>query len=319
MLLSIIIPVYNVEKYIADTLDSILLQDSYPLDYELIIVNDGTPDRSMDIVERYKSQFPKLTILNEENQGLSCARNAGLKLAQGDYVWFIDSDDTIPQNAFELLAPSLNNIAPEVLTFDINKVEENTGRKIKEKIFFNYKYYQLYNRQHSGITLNKKIHVGIVQRFIFQRDFLSKFQLSFTPNIIHEDIDFIVRTLLYSNRILPIDKPCYNYLLRSHGSIMSTFSIRSCTDRLKIIEQWEGLIKKQHLIKQQKKLIEDNVFNICYGLAFSPQRQVPSYQQFLKTNRTYIRRKGITAASNSLSLYFSWGKILKSFRLILSF
>ena len=157
MLLSIIIPVYNVERYIVETLESILSQNTFPFTYEVIVVNDGTPDHSMEIVERYRYSFDNLTIINQENQGLSCARNSGLKIAKGDYVWFIDSDDSIPQDAFESLFPYLTRYRHEVLAFDITKIEEETGKKLTEKIFLKPKYYHLYNTSHNGTELNKKI------------------------------------------------------------------------------------------------------------------------------------------------------------------
>ena len=318
MLLSIIIPVYNVERYIVETLESILSQNTFPFTYEVIVVNDGTPDHSMEIVERYRYSFDNLTIINQENQGLSCARNSGLKIAKGDYVWFIDSDDSIPQDAFESLFPYLTRYRHEVLAFDITKIEEETGKKLTEKIFLKPKYYHLYNTSHNGTELNKKIHTGIVQRFIFCKSFLSRCHLAFTPGIIHEDIDFIVRILLHANSILPIAKPCYNYLLRSTGSIMSSLNIKSCTDRIKIIKLWNKIESEEHLSKMQKAVIEDNIFNICYGLFISSPRNASSYEQFLRQNRNYIIRRGLTAALYSIFSYFSLGKVAKTSYLLIN-
>ena len=91
MKLSLIIPVYNVEQYISRCLQSCLYQPHVTADdYELVIVNDGTRDDSMAIVEEQTKGLPNVTIINQHNQGLSMARNAGLRAAQGEYIWFID-------------------------------------------------------------------------------------------------------------------------------------------------------------------------------------------------------------------------------------
>ena len=101
--LSIIIPVYKVEKYIARCLDSIFNQKVDDSLIEVIVVNDGTPDNSMQIVNSYVAMHRNLTIINQENQGLSVARNVGLAKATGDYVWFVDSDDWLVEDAFSIL------------------------------------------------------------------------------------------------------------------------------------------------------------------------------------------------------------------------
>lgn len=98
--LSIIIPIYNVEEFIEECLNSIILQVSESFPIEIIVVNDGTPDNSMTIVNRIQTRIPNLfRIINQENQGLSMARNNGLRVAKGEYVWFVDSDDYLLSNA----------------------------------------------------------------------------------------------------------------------------------------------------------------------------------------------------------------------------
>ena len=117
MLLSIIIPIYNIEKYIEKCVSSCL--QSSQVSYEIILVNDGTKDGSMDVI-RHMSNLPNISIINQENQGLSVARNTGLSKAKGKYVWFVDGDDWIEPNSIQLLAAKLNNDTPDVLAFDVN-------------------------------------------------------------------------------------------------------------------------------------------------------------------------------------------------------
>ncbi|MDC9723357.1 MAG: glycosyltransferase family 2 protein [Urechidicola sp.] len=101
MILSIVIPVYNVEEYIEKCLVSCSNQDISKNDYELIVVNDGSPDKSLEICERLLPSIENMTIVSQENRDLSGARNTGLKYAKGNYVWFVDSDDWLEENCLD--------------------------------------------------------------------------------------------------------------------------------------------------------------------------------------------------------------------------
>ena len=124
MQLSIIIPVYKVEKYIRDTLQSIYRQQYDENLFEVIVINDGTPDDSMRIVAEFTNKHANLHIINQKNQGLSCARNAGLKIAQGEYVWFVDSDDTVTEESIGKVIECIERSKADVIGFSILKVSE---------------------------------------------------------------------------------------------------------------------------------------------------------------------------------------------------
>ena len=134
LFLSIIIPIYNVEPYIGRCIESILSQITESVDsVEVIMVNDGTQDGSMDIVKLQISGSPFVTVINQENKGLSCARNAGLDLAKGKYVWFVDSDDwLLPEAVSRVIdvvrrCDGVDMIASRLLHHD-----EATGRESAE-------------------------------------------------------------------------------------------------------------------------------------------------------------------------------------------
>ena len=93
MKLSIIIPVYNVEKFITRCLHSCVSQNLSINEFEIVVVNDGTRDNSMKFVSQFAEEYSNISIINQENKGLSAARNRGLSVAKGDYVWFVDSDE----------------------------------------------------------------------------------------------------------------------------------------------------------------------------------------------------------------------------------
>ena len=113
MKLSIVVPVYNVEKYIVRCISSLISQD-YD-DYEIIIVNDGTPDNSIEVLTS-KISDERITIIHQENGGLSSARNVGMHHANGEYIWFVDSDDWVEKNCLSGFSPLLNGC--DVLYFN---------------------------------------------------------------------------------------------------------------------------------------------------------------------------------------------------------
>lgn len=124
MKLSIIIPVYNVESYIDECLHSVTSQKDFK-DYEIVIVNDGTLDNSMEIVDCYRRKCNNIKVIHQKNSGLSIARNTGLKHASGEYVWFVDSDDWIVEDAISYLHPLLCKGA-DVLAFPLNLVRNTS-------------------------------------------------------------------------------------------------------------------------------------------------------------------------------------------------
>ena len=119
MKVSVIIPVYNVEAYVGRTLKTVFDTTASKDDFEVILVNDGTKDGSMKIVQQF-SDRPNLTIIEQENQGLSAARNRGLEKAKGEYVWFVDSDDYLDENSIGTVLKLLSErISADVLMFPI--------------------------------------------------------------------------------------------------------------------------------------------------------------------------------------------------------
>ncbi|MBQ7026222.1 MAG: glycosyltransferase, partial [Peptococcaceae bacterium] len=103
LLLSIVIPVYNLENYIGRCLDSLMKQNIDPASYEVICINDGSKDGTYEILEDYKSRYPNIKVFHTENRGVVLARSAGLEKATGRYVWFVDGDDWIEANCLKYL------------------------------------------------------------------------------------------------------------------------------------------------------------------------------------------------------------------------
>lgn len=193
MKLSIIIPVYKVEKYIQSTLQSIYNQQHDEFSFEVIVVNDGTPDGSMRIVTEFAAKHANLHIINQENQGLSCARNAGLKIARGEYVWFVDSDDTITERSVEKVIECAKLSKADVMGFCICKIEESTGNVENESAIWDRRHRSLLDCLTDKKQVIFYLHTGVAQHYVLRRKFLFHNRLSFHPSILYEDQEFLPR------------------------------------------------------------------------------------------------------------------------------
>lgn len=230
MTLSIIIPIYNVERFIAQCLESIYSQH-FPLEqFEVIAVNDGTPDHSMDIVECFAKKYTNLKIVNQENQGLSVARNTGMLHADGDYIWFVDSDDWLTNNSLSVVWKNIQQ-NPQIDVFStvlMMQYEKNGNAEIE---------YKPNLRVRSGrdyMFRNSNANRGACQRYIFKKTFLEKYDLKFMPGVYHEDGEFSNRMLYLADELMIIPQPVYNYRIRTSGSIMSSRKMKMNDDLVKI-------------------------------------------------------------------------------------
>ena len=204
---SIIVPVYNTEKYLKRCLDSIKNQSFK--DYEVIIVNDGSTDNSSDIISKYSYK-----VINQENLGLSMARNNGVKESSGEYLIFLDSDDYIEKDLLKEVNESLSN-NPDLVRYQIKEVFDD-----EENI--NYEEEPFDNK--SGVEAFKlitKYHfVENAWAYVIKRDFYLKEKFSFKKGTYHEDFGLMPLVIIKSKIVNSINYVGYCYYQRS-GSIMN--------------------------------------------------------------------------------------------------
>lgn len=193
MILSIVIPMYNVELYVEKCLLSCVRQDIPYSDYEIIVINDGSIDNSLKIAEGVACQYKNIKIFSQSNSGLSVARNVGLQHASGKYVWFVDSDDRIRENCLSQVIGQCEKQNLDILAIVAANLIEN-----KEIRRFQY----LDSNVISGTeVLNKNVMKHCVPFSIYRREFLLEHKLSFFPGIFHEDSEFSPRAYFYAKRI----------------------------------------------------------------------------------------------------------------------
>lgn len=209
--ISVIIPVYGVEKYIKQCLDSVINQTYKNL--EIIIVNDGTKDNSMKIVEEYLLD-ERIKVINKENGGLSSARNFGLKNATGDYISFVDSDDWIELSLYEKLVENLNN--EDIIIFNFIKFNERIN--ITSVAEINIEKIRNFNK---GYLFYKNSHYSCWNK-LYSKKYLEKINAQFIEGMIYEDVYWGMITLYQTNKVKFLNILGYYYRENRIGSIMNT-------------------------------------------------------------------------------------------------
>lgn len=268
MILSIIIPVYNTEKFLEKTLDSILEQQFSTDAYEIIAINDGSSDASLSILEYYSRNYPNFSIINQENggPGPGLARNAGLESAKGDYIWYVDSDDTVCSNSLELISQTIKEHPDlDIYGYDIWKVFEKDS--FRKEYSFTINNPRLRNKYNCVVTDELRAFLrGTIWCFIFSRQFLFNNDLFFLPRILHEDMEFMTRAFFLSSTMLIVDKPIYNYLIRTNGSIMSSIKLNYYEDKLFVIESLEKVRNKKTNDDSAQNYLNTSIFRIALSI-----------------------------------------------------
>lgn len=213
--LSFIVPIYNVEPYLRKCVDSLLAQDYS--DYEIILVDDGSPDACPAICDEYAAIHENIRVVHRENGGLSAARNSGIEVAKGEYICFVDSDDYWEPNVIGRLMEQIERDDLDVLRFKYQNVNE------KYEVFNPYKSDPFKNDDYSedvtdGVTfLNTRFGTACYAvMFIVRRALLEG--CTYTEGIYFEDTDWTPRMLVRASRVASTNTIVYNYLVRE-GSI----------------------------------------------------------------------------------------------------
>ena len=221
---SVIIPVYNVEKYLRECLDSVVNQTIK--DIEIICVNDGSTDGSLDILNEYCSNDDRFVIINQENQGLSVARNNGLNSASGDYVAFIDSDDYLLSNDyFEKLYSACEKYNADIAVASIIRGNEKKSKYIykidKEEVAIDYK---------DKLLLCDVPDSNYVWNKLYKRESLLATGIIFPPGTLYEDLYYTHKVLYYMDKVVTVCGVDYFYRKRQ-GSIVKTKNIQANIDK----------------------------------------------------------------------------------------
>lgn len=224
MLISIIIPAYNAEKYLDGCLSSCYRQDLPVDDYEIIIINDGSTDKTLSLAQKWASDYSNIRIISQKNKGLSEARNAGIDNAEGDYIMFLDSDDHIADNCLSWIVRNCRENKLDMYRICAANVIE--GKAVRR---FTYGITEI----SKGCELLKGKFQVCAPFAVYSKDFLLKNSLRFYPGIFHEDNLFTPIAYYMAEKVGTSNDIVY-YVRQTPDSITRSANPKRSTDMLKV-------------------------------------------------------------------------------------
>jgi glycosyltransferase involved in cell wall biosynthesis len=263
---SVIIPVYNLEEYIEEGIKSILNQTFK--DIEVIAVNDGSSDNSLDILKSFANKDNRVSVVDlPENRGQSAARNEGFKQASGKYIYYFDGDDILKENALEILFNEAESNDLDIVNFDAETFyhdekldfDPNYNRidKIPDKIFNGKEYFDY-------LVLNNLLTVSTPLNLI-RRNYIIEKNLKFIEGIIHEDEIYITNLYIEARTVKHIDKVLYKRRIRSNSTMTSKKSRYNLISYIKVISELKKVYFKKHKSKSMELKINSIFSSILYS------------------------------------------------------
>ena len=238
MKVSVILPVYNVEPYLDEALTSLTSQTLD--DIEVIAVNDGSTDNSEQILHRFQKQYSFVSYYNQPNQGQSAARNHALRHAQGEYIYFMDSDDKVDPDMLRQCYEYAKQTLADFIFFDGDKLMEEGANPVA----WNYKRTHLLdeNKRYDGETLlnlmlDTRKHSCVVWLLFIRRDFLERIGLRFYEGIIHEDELFTTILTLSSDNIYCLKRTLVSHRIRQASTMGVSYSKRNMNCYLTVADE----------------------------------------------------------------------------------
>ena len=265
-LLSIIVPVYNVEKYIHPCIESIFRQGLDDADFEVIIVNDGTKDRSIEMIADIMAAHSNITVIHQENQGLSVARNNGIEAAKGKYIQFLDSDDLLIDNTLPFLLNKAVSSKADLVVADFIKLDQEQIVQFTNQPFSQQEgvIQEMSGRELLLHHLNP--YYCHVWRALYRRKFLNFYKIRFVQGIYFEDIPFTHHCYVKAHRCIRTHWQFVIYRKR-HDSITDNFTIKKAMDYGEAIACTWALSRDKYLDNDVKQKIRDDAF-VSFSLLF---------------------------------------------------
>ena len=258
--LSIIVPVYNAKKFLDKCIKSVQAQTLQ--DFELILVNDGSKDNSLEICKKYSQEDSRIIVFNQENSGQSKARNVGLENANGEYVAFLDSDDWVDSDYYERLVVACEKNEADVSCGSI--IRASKGIKTYKLKYANE---EVYTNPQEKIDVAHVPDMSYVWNKVYKTEFLKRINLKFIEGMFFEDVDFVTKAVYFSNKIVTVPDTKFHYLSNCDFSFKEIKSSdKKRADSLKSKEMLIEFFKEHKLKTNIKNLIKRKTCVTILGL-----------------------------------------------------
>lgn len=256
-LLSIIIPIYNVAPFLRQCIESIISQKG---NIEIILIDDGSSDESPSICDEYTLKDKRVHVIHKQNGGVSSARNVGLDTAEGEWIWFVDGDDYIADNAIKELETIIkNNTDTGLIRFSHQRLQDKYITKINIENVFNL----------TKNTYLQKHHSYLNQTMLFKHELINHINLRFSENIkLGEDLEFQYKYLFYCDHPIQYNKPLYIYRSRESSATNSNDSrYKIVNDSLTVLSNLLSFVNKRNITPEPWFYIK--IQNLMKNILFS--------------------------------------------------
>lgn len=291
---SVIIPVYNAEKHLNRCISSVTNQ-TYK-DFEIILINDGSKDNSGTICDEYAKKYNRIKVIHQENEGVSVARNVGIKNASAEYIIFVDSDDFIETNMLEKLNNVLDKSEAECIIYNLNNIIE-TKCVSKEDLI------------NSMITLLKTEIVNPPWNKIYKREIIQKFNIQFDKKIeIGEDLLFSMTYISKIKKIYLLNEKLYNYVIENNNSLTKKYKENKYEQLMFVDDELKNILKvynNKKLLEYEKFVRLKNIFSCFMDLShkdckYSKKEKIQFIKKVKKEKKIVIKKLGIKLYMASL-------------------
>lgn len=290
-IITVIVPVYNAEKFLNECLNSILNQTFQ--NYEVIAINDGSLDNSMSILMEFQEKYRNLIVIDKENEGVSATRNLGIKKAKGEYILFIDSDDYIELNMLEKMYQQVIVHRAEIVTAKI-AMEDEVGNW-KSLIKYDYNEDKYINSNESLRLLWVGVISGHVCNKLIKKDLFLMNNIEFPVGLLYEDTPIVIKLFNCIKRQAFVNKELYHYVQREN-SITKINSLKAINDQLQAIDLIEN--KYNHKIESSYKEYQIFLVNQLYynyslrkgmDLSLIDRKEYKNYEKKFKSYLNKVR------------------------------
>jgi len=289
--ISVILPVYNVENYLKECLDSVINQSYKNL--EIICVNDGSTDNSLEILKKYETKDSRVKLIDQENQGVSAARNQGIKHATGDYIAFVDPDDILERNAYEITLKKMKKDV-DIIIFGYTAFPNATGwwkhaGDNIDKIYTNDSINAYFDCHISHIVWNK----------LYKKSIIDENNIEFDTNLkMAEDVDFNLQIFVHTKKVQLIENKFYNYRLKRKNSLTDIYVGKSKSENHEIL--YENVLKNWSRLNLLDKNNSTRVFTYFVNITYNTLNEMSKHsdkqihaRNFMKLIRDYMSQEKI--------------------------
>jgi glycosyltransferase involved in cell wall biosynthesis len=303
---SIVVPVYNAEKFLEKTINAVIGQTIFSR-LEVILVNDGSIDKSYAICEKYEKMFPNINLINQNNSGVSEARNRGLESATGDYITFLDSDDLIDKDLYEKELNLIKENKADIAVVDFDKIHKN-GNVVKYRSDLSYKWddkNEAIKQFFSGTIGNQVVDKLFLRKILREVRFPREYKIG-------EDMFFVYQALQFSSTVVMDSSICgYHYIVRDGSAMTGNFS-NKYFDPVKLSEIMLSEYQSDYEIFQYAKA--HLIHETCKALEYTYRHKVAhSYSKDVLKMRNSLKKYKVKDAKSYLIKKQFYGFLLMRF------